>query len=103
MMRAGITRGLALVGGLALAACATGDRPKAAVVVPAVVPYRVTMPVPPARPLVRPAPADLMTAVDLLGRMFDGKVGIAVQSVGDGWTVQSNGDVRLPQQSVAKL
>lgn len=87
-----------------LAACATGDRPKAALVAPpAVIPYRVTMPVPPARPLARVAPAQLSAAVDRLGRYFDGRVGIAIRSVEDGWSVESNGDMRLPQQSVSKL
>src|SRR3546814_106630 len=35
--------------------------------------------------------------------LFDGKVGIAVQSINQGWTVSSNGDVKMPQQSVSKL
>lgn len=96
---------LALASGLVLAACATGDRPRAALAQPGQFPppYRVTMAVPPAVPLARVAPAGLVQAVDLLGRSFAGKVGIAVESVGDGWTVASNGDTRMPQQSVSKL
>ncbi len=99
---------LALASGLVLAACATGDRPKAALAAapppaPQIVPYRVAMPVPPPRPRPKLAPAGLTRSIDLLGRMFQGRLGIAVQSVEDGWVVASNGDVRLPQQSVSKL
>ena len=50
-----------------------------------------------------PAPAGLVSSIDVLGRMFQGRVGIAIQSIRDGWVVQSNGDLRLPQQSVSKL
>ncbi|MES2755691.1 MAG: serine hydrolase, partial [Pseudomonadota bacterium] len=101
-IRQGMLRGLTLAGGFILAACATGDRPKAALAtVPQV--YRVAMLVPPATPLPKAAPAGLVQSVDLLGRLFQGRVGISVASVGDGWTVQSNGDMRLPQQSVSKL
>jgi beta-lactamase class A len=39
----------------------------------------------------------------MLGRSFQGRVGIAVTSVDKGWTVDSNGMLRLPQQSVSKL
>src|SRR3546814_15256313 len=35
--------------------------------------------------------------------LFDGKVGIAVQSINQGWTVSSNGDVKMPPQSVSQL
>lgn len=99
---------LALAGSLVLAACATGDRPRAALAQPLppppqAVPYRVTMPVPPPRPLPKLAPVGLTQSIDMLGRMFQGRVGIAVQSVEDGWVVASNGDMRLPQQSVSKL
>jgi len=50
-----------------------------------------------------PAPEALVAQVDALARHFDGVVGIAVKSLGDGWTVSSNGDLKLPQQSVSKL
>ena len=39
----------------------------------------------------------------MLTRDFGGKVGIAVKSIDDDWTVEANGDVKLPQQSVSKL
>lgn len=97
-------RWLALAGGLALAACATGDRPRAALAAaPTYPPYRATMAIPPPAPLSRPAPAGLARSIELTSRMFQGRVGIAVQSVEDRWSVQWNGDVRLPQQSVSKL
>ncbi|MDQ2877549.1 MAG: class A beta-lactamase-related serine hydrolase [Pseudomonadota bacterium] len=62
--------------------------------------YRVEAPVPPRVPR---APTSLVASLDLLVRSFDGKVGVAVKSVDDGWTAQANGDIRLPQQSVSKL
>ena len=94
---------LALATGLVLAACVPSDRPAVAVAAAQPIPYRPRPAPPPAAPLTRPAPAGLAGAIDLMGRMFQGKVGIAVQSVEDGWTVESNGDTRLPQQSVSKL
>ena len=56
----------------------------------------------PAVPAVAPPPA-LVTTIQTLGRQFNGKVGIAVQSVDAGWTVSHNGDRLFPQQSVSKL
>lgn len=49
------------------------------------------------------APAGLQAAVNALAANFDGRVGIAVRSVDDGWAVATNGDTPLPQQSVSKL
>lgn len=95
-----------MAGSLVLAACATSDRPAAALAgqyAPSPPPYRVQMPVPAPSPLPRPAPASLAQSIDLMGRMFQGRVGISVRSIDDGWQVQSNGDTRLPQQSVSKL
>lgn len=94
----------ALTGAVMLATCASSDRPAAALGVAQGYPsgydstYRSN-----AQVQFRPAPAALRQSIDLIGRMFQGKVGIAVQSVDNGWIVQSNGDVRLPQQSVSKL
>jgi beta-lactamase class A len=67
--------------------------------------YQVVVPVPPPAPRAAavPAPTALAANVAALVRSFDGRVGIAVKSVDDGWTVQGNGDIRLPQQSVSKL
>lgn len=50
-----------------------------------------------------PAPQALVSVVNGLVRDFNGKVGVSVISLDDGWTVSANGDVKLPQQSVSKL
>jgi beta-lactamase class A len=48
-------------------------------------------------------PADLLNALQALGSGFQGRVGIAIRDVDDGWAVGYNADVALPQQSVSKL
>lgn len=100
-----LARWSALGGGLILAACATADQPRVAAATqpPGAPPYRVSMPVPLPTPVPRYAPAGLTQSIATLGRLFQGRVGIAVQSVRDGWVVETNGDLRLPQQSVSKL
>lgn len=50
-----------------------------------------------------PPPAALDSVIQNLGRSFNGHVGIAVQSVDEGWTINYNGNQRFPQQSVSKL
>jgi beta-lactamase class A len=65
----------------------------------------------PAPPLVRPAPAPLppqappylSKRIDALGREFNGRVGIAVKSINDGWITGWRADELYPQQSVSKL
>ena len=54
---------------------------------------------------VRPpqAPTYLARRVDELGSGFNGRVGIAVQSVDEGWATSWNGNELTPQQSVSKL
>ena len=49
------------------------------------------------------APAFLRDRVNTLGRQFDGRVGIAVRSVDQGWSVGWKADELYPQQSVSKL
>jgi beta-lactamase class A len=56
----------------------------------------------PAAPRVPPSPA-LVALIEGLGKAFPGHVGIAVESVDDGWTVNWNGSELFPQQSVSKL
>ena len=56
----------------------------------------------PSQPTAAPPPA-LVASIQRLGQQFNGKVGIAVQSVDAGWTVSHNGDHLFPQQSVSKL
>ena len=64
-------------------------------------------PAPRAAPVVRPAlpvaPVYLRTRVTELGRTFNGRVGIAVKSVDDGWAAGWKADELYPQQSVSKL
>jgi len=56
--------------------------------------------VPPAVPQV---PAYLRDQVQALGHGFDGRVGIAVRSIDDGWATGWKADELYPQQSVSKL
>jgi beta-lactamase class A len=57
----------------------------------------------PAIPEGPPPPAALVAQIDALGRSFDGRVGIAVRSVEQGWTASFGGGGIFPQQSVSKL
>jgi beta-lactamase class A len=50
-----------------------------------------------------PAPAYLRDRINELGRGFDGRVGIAVRSIDEGWSTGWKGDELYPQQSVSKL
>ena len=62
-------------------------------------------PVPPAsttRPI-PPAPLYIGNRVNELGRAFDGKVGIAVRSIDEGWSTGWRAEELYPQQSVSKL
>ena len=63
-------------------------------------------PLPQAAPAVaqqRAAPAALKARVNQLGRAFDGKAGIAVVSLDDGWELGWNANSLFPQQSCSKL
>jgi beta-lactamase class A len=54
----------------------------------------------------RPAPAPpqyIRNRVNQLGRDFDGRVGIAVHSIDEGWSTGWKADELYPQQSVSKL
>ncbi|MEN2787049.1 serine hydrolase [Sphingomonas qilianensis] len=85
-----------------LGSCGHGKQERVATVVPKPV-YQLIIPVPAKAAAAAAAPRALTTNIELLGANFDGKVGIAVKSVEDGWIVQSGGATRLPQQSVSKL
>jgi beta-lactamase class A len=57
----------------------------------------------PATPKGPPAPAALTAQIETLGSSFDGRVGISVRSIDDGWTASFDGQGKFPQQSVSKL
>ena len=99
---------LILIAGLCAAAagCGSTSRPNASGPAPSVAaPVEVSIPIPAAAPPAhRVAPAQLTAAVDTLARGFDGKFGIAIRAVDEGWTIASPGArTRMPQQSVSKL
>jgi beta-lactamase class A len=50
-----------------------------------------------------PAPQYIRDRIDELGRGFDGRVGIAIRSIDDGWATGWKADELYPQQSVSKL
>src|SRR4051812_47830419 len=54
-------------------------------------------------PVPVPAPADLHNQLIGLGKAFDGKAGIAVVSLRDGWEIDWNANSLFPQQSCSKL
>ena len=66
-----------------------------------------TVPARPARVQAKPpsarAPVYLSNRIDQLGRAFNGRVGIAVRSIDEGWSTAWNGNELNPQQSVSKL
>ena len=49
------------------------------------------------------APAYIRQRIDALGSQFNGRVGIAVRSINDGWWTGWKADELYPQQSVSKL
>lgn len=82
--------------GLALGACSPAALPTAPS--QAAVPTRTV-----ARPAAPHAPTDLQQRLQALAAGFDGRVGIAVESVSDRWAASVDGDRAYPQQSVSKL
>jgi beta-lactamase class A len=54
-------------------------------------------------PPIPAAPVYIRDRVTELGEGFDGQVGIAVQSINDGWSTGWKADELYPQQSVSKL
>ena len=58
---------------------------------------------PPATYSARPAPTMLRDRIGALARSFDGRSGISVISLNDGWEAEHNGATLFPQQSCSKL
>ena len=66
----------------------------------------LNFPAPPKAPAPKPVtapPQALVNQFDTLIRDFGGVAGVAVTSIDDNWTAASNGDRKMPQQSVSKL
>lgn len=83
--------------GLALTlVAATSVTASAAAQAPAPAPAGPTRAIPAAPPYVR-------DRINELGRSFDGRVGIAVRSIDEGWATGWKADELYPQQSVSKL
>src|SRR6476469_8536950 len=97
----GMTPGLRRIG-LALVLLASAQVGTSAAVEPSGPPPPAAHPIAPSRPLPA-APIYIRDRVDELGRAFDGRVGIAVRSVDDGWATGWKADELYPQQSVSKL
>jgi len=51
----------------------------------------------------RPAPAALREQIIARSRAFDGKAGVAIVSLRDGWEIAWNANTLFPQQSCSKL
>jgi len=66
-------------------------------------PYSVAVPVPEPAPRNVEAPAAAKAIIEQAVRNFDGKVGVGVKSIDDGWSIDAGGDIRRPQQSVSKM
>src|SRR3954467_419579 len=95
MTSVGKRLGMALAGvALAQVGASTGAHSKAAA-------PRVHPPPKPAPAI--PAPADLHDQVTAIAKAFDGKAGIAIVSLRDGWELDWNAKSMFPQQSCSKL
>jgi len=82
--------------GLTLIAAASVTA-SAATQAPAPAPAKATRPAPPT------APSHIRDRINELGQGFDGRVGIAVRSIDEGWSTGWKADELYPQQSVSKL
>ena len=83
--------GLTLIAAASVTASAASQGPQSPR--PRAVPVR---PAPPAPPYIR-------DRINELGRSFDGRVGIAIRSIDEGWATGWKADELYPQQSVSKL
>ena len=97
--------GLTQVGAAAIKSAETPQpaKPATSKPAPAKAEIRLAQASQPAAPKAAEAPAYLRDRINALGRQFDGRVGIAVQSVENGWSAGWKADELYPQQSVSKL
>ena len=91
--RASIAVGLTLVAALAVTVSATPHSPAAN---PAAKQQPSAHPAP-------PAPRFVADRINQLGQGFDGRVGVAVESIDEGWKTGWKANELYPQQSVSKL
>jgi beta-lactamase class A len=96
--RFGLALALAGLTTVGAAAIKSVDKPAA----PKVAKVQAAKPAPRAT-AVPVAPAALRDRIDALGRAFDGRVGIAVRSIDEGWETGWKDNELYPQQSVSKL
>ena len=104
--RFGLALALAGLTQVGAAAIKSSEAPKAANPVkpaPAKPIVRLAQAATPAAPKAVQAPSFLRERINSLGRQFDGRVGIAVQSIDEGWSAGWKADELYPQQSVSKL
>jgi beta-lactamase class A len=66
-------------------------------------PQPAQRPPPPRAPRPAAAPQYIRDRINELGHGFNGRVGIAVRAIDDGWSVGWKADELYPQQSVSKL
>ncbi|HET9811109.1 MAG TPA: class A beta-lactamase [Sphingomicrobium sp.] len=101
--RFGLALALAGLTQVGAAAINTADKPNSAREAPSKPAARPTQAQRAVAPKPVSAPAALRDRIDSLGRKFDGRVGIAVRSIDDGWATGWKEDELYPQQSVSKL
>jgi beta-lactamase class A len=95
--------GLTQVGAAAIKTAEKAEAGKAKTSKPVRSGAGVAQAAPAATPRQPQAPAALAERIDQLGRQFDGRVGIAVKSVDQGWETGWKDNELYPQQSVSKL
>jgi beta-lactamase class A len=98
--RFGLALALAGLTQVGAAAFKSGDKPQPARTSATKSPGRAVQPAAKKAPQ---APAFIRDRVTQLGKQFDGRVGIAVRSIDDGWETGWKDDELYPQQSVSKL
>ncbi|MCW3846748.1 class A beta-lactamase-related serine hydrolase [Sphingomonas sp. LB-2] len=89
-----------------LLGCAVHDDARTSMLVPPALATTLEFPAPVKAPVhrpVAPAPQALVNQIDTLTAQFGGVVGVGITSIDDNWALSSNGERKMPQQSVSKL